>query len=353
MSDAGRDTRRAATEDATPRQTRAIVMRAFGGPEVLRAEPLPLPPLAPTELRIRTIAAAVNHSDLEVRAGAWPIRRADALPYVPGLEVLGEVSEVGGEVGAAGTPRVGDRVITMMQGLGGVRAERAGGYQHEVTVDAGVVAPVPPGVDPLAAAALGLAAVTAHEGLARLGPLAGRTLVVTGAAGGVGSAACALGAAMGAHVVAVVRAAARAPAPDAYLRGLGVAQIVADAAELPARSADAVLDSVVGALFEPLIAALADGGRYCMVGAMAGDRAAFSAWELLRGLVITGYSSETLDGPALRAATSEIFGRLSSGQLAAPVYETLPLSRAAEAHSRIEARGVRGRVLLVPDSDAP
>src|SRR3954464_1536733 len=120
------------------RSTRAIVMRAFGGPEVLRAESIPLPALGPTELRIRMIAAAVNHSDLEVRTGAWPIRRADALPYVPGLEVLGEVSEVGAAVGGH---RVGDRVITMMQGLGGVRAERAGGYQHEVTVGAEVVAP--------------------------------------------------------------------------------------------------------------------------------------------------------------------------------------------------------------------
>jgi NADPH2:quinone reductase len=211
------------------------------------------------------------------------------------------------------------------------------------------VAPVPPEVDPLAAAALGLAAVTAHQGLARLGSLAGRSLVVTGAAGGVGSVACALGAALGAHVVAVVRA----PAPAEYLRGLGVARIVTDAAELAPGAAGAVLDSVAGALFEPLIAALADGGRYCMVGAMAGDRAAFSAWELLRGISITGYSSETLDGPALRAATAEIFARLLRGELSPPAYETLPLSRAAEAHRRIEARGVRGRILLVPDPDAP
>src|SRR5689334_15685182 len=128
-------------------------MRAFGGPEVLCAESLLLPALAPDELRIRTLAAAVNHSDLEVRTGAWPLRRTDALPYVPGLEVLGEVSEVGAAVSAH---RVGDRVITMMQGLGGVRAERAGGYQHEVTVAAEAVAPVPRDVDPLAAAALGL-----------------------------------------------------------------------------------------------------------------------------------------------------------------------------------------------------
>ncbi len=93
-------------------------------------------------------------------------------------------------------------------------------------MDADAVAPIPAEVGPLAAAALGLAAVTAHQGLARLGPLDGRALIVTGAAGGVGSAACALGAAAGASVTAVVRD----PDSAAYLRGLGVARVVTDAA---------------------------------------------------------------------------------------------------------------------------
>ncbi|HEY5933025.1 MAG TPA: zinc-binding dehydrogenase [Kofleriaceae bacterium] len=326
-------------------RTRAIVMRSFGDPDVLRVEDFPLPALAPTDVRIRMIAAAVNHSDLEVRTGAWKIRRADPFPYVPGLEVFGEIVEVGTQV----SPQlVGKRAITMMQGLGGVRAERAGGYQHEVTVGLDTIAIIPPGVDPLAAAALGLAAVTAHQGLARLGPLADRALVVTGASGGVGSAACALGVAVGARVIAVVRSAAHAE----YLQALGVTRIVTDASELAPGSIHAVLDSVVGPVFEPLIFALADDGHYCMVGAMGGDRAAFSAWELLRGITLTGYSSETLDGAALRAACEDLLPRIghSLGHgLAVPAFETMPLSRAAEAHRRIEARGVKGRILLVPD----
>ena len=323
--------------------TRAIVMRSFGDPDVLRVEELPLPPLGPTELRIRMIAAAVNHSDLEVRTGAWKIRRAEPFPYVPGLEVLGEISEVGAQVRAE---LLGKRAITMMQGLGGVRAERAGGYQHDVTVGVDSIAIVPSEVDPLAAASLGLAAVTAHQGLARLGPLDQRTLVVTGASGGVGSAACALGVAAGARVIAIVRSAAHAE----YLQALGVSRILTSAAELAPASVDAALDSVAGPLFAPVVAALTDGGRYCMLGAMGGDQAAFSAWELLRGISLTGYSSETLDGAALRAACSDLFPRVMRGELAAPAYETMPLSAAAEAHRRIEARGVKGRILLVPDS---
>ena len=178
---------------------RAVVLRAFGGPEVLRIEDVELPPLAPGDLRIRTLAAAVNHSDLEVRSGAWATRRRDPFPYVPGLEVVGEVAEVGGAVTAV---RPGERVITMMQGLGGVRSERAGGYQEVVTVAADAVATLPADLDPLVAAAFGLAAVTAHQGLARID---GTRIAVTGAAGGVGSAACALAVARGATVTAVAR----------------------------------------------------------------------------------------------------------------------------------------------------
>src|SRR5262245_41055055 len=129
---------------------RAVVMRAFGGPDVLRVEQVEPPALAPGDIRIRTIAAAINHSDLEIRSGAWTIRRPDPFPHVPGLEVVGEVSEVGSAVTSV---RPGERVITMMQGLGGVRSERPGGYQDLVTVAAEVVATLPADLDPMVAAA--------------------------------------------------------------------------------------------------------------------------------------------------------------------------------------------------------
>jgi len=306
-------------------------MRAFGGPEVLAVEERELAPLAPTDVRVRMLAAAVNHSDLEIRAGSWKIRKADPLPYVPGLEVVGEVVEVGRRVSELKT---GDRVITMMQGLGGVRAVRAGGYQEIVTVDADACALVP--IDPVLAAAHGLAAVTAHEALAGMRG----TIAVIGATGGVGSVACALAAARGHRVIAV----ARAPAAGDYLRGLGVAEVVSDPSQLA--NVDGIVDAVVGPGFEPAIAALSRHGRYCMVGAMGGERVTFSAWELLRGITITGYSSEDLDGPALRTACSDIFTLVEQGRLPAPQVTTFPLERAADAHRLLEAGGVRGRVVL-------
>src|SRR5882724_6715347 len=96
----------------------AVVMRGYGPPAVLRLESVPLPALAPDEIRIRSLASAVNHSDLEIRSGQWPIRREQPFPYVPGLEVVGTIVETGAAVSDF---RVGDIAMTMMQGLGGVR----------------------------------------------------------------------------------------------------------------------------------------------------------------------------------------------------------------------------------------
>src|SRR5262245_63687166 len=99
----------------------AVVMRAYGGPEVLGIEDVVLPPLQPDEMRVRAIATAINHSDLEIRAGHYPIRRDPPFPYVPGLEVIGDIVEIGRDVHDFA---VGERVITMMQRTGGLRPER-------------------------------------------------------------------------------------------------------------------------------------------------------------------------------------------------------------------------------------
>ncbi|HTV36943.1 MAG TPA: hypothetical protein VMF12_10990, partial [Xanthobacteraceae bacterium] len=72
-------------------QGAAIVMRQYGGTDVLRLESVALSPLLPDEIRIRSLASAVNHSDLEIRAGNWPILKPDPFPYTPGLEVVGDV----------------------------------------------------------------------------------------------------------------------------------------------------------------------------------------------------------------------------------------------------------------------
>jgi NADPH:quinone reductase len=209
-----------------------------------------------------------------------------------------------------------------MQGLGGVRSVRDGGYAEHATVAAGVLAPLPADIDPVAFAAIGLAGVTAIESMRRLGPLDGKTLAISGTTGGVGAVAVEIAKSLGANVVAL-------------MRGSSPPQPV---------SVDAVLDGVAGPLFPTLVSALRPGGRYCMYGAAAGGEVTFDAWGLLEARVLTGYSSEDLDGDALRAATRELLGM----PVSAPPTTVLSLEEAARAHALLEQRAVRGRVVLVP-----
>lgn len=331
--------------DGRDHQGGAIVMRQFGGPDVLHFETAPLVALQPDEIRLRSIASAINHSDLEIRAGNWRIRRPDPFPYTPGLEVAGEVVEVGSTVSDF---RVGDRAITMMQGLGGVRARRPGGYAEYVVVGASAAAAIAADIDPLAMAALGLASVTAFVGLQKIGYLANRRIAVTGAAGGVGSAGVAIARALGAEVIGIV---SRAQHAD-HVRSLGAvetltAQDIANGALGP-ETIDGLLDSVAGEAFGTYVAALRPGGVLSLVGAVAGSDVAFDAYRLVE-VTLTGYSTENLDGPSLRQAVGAISDWLRRGAIVAPSRTLFPLREAAAAHSALEQHRVHGRVLLVPE----
>ncbi|NBC19384.1 MAG: zinc-binding dehydrogenase [Bacteroidetes bacterium] len=320
----------------------AVQMTSYGPPAVLTVQDVSLPPLGATDVRFRVEAAPVNRADLEIRSGTWPVHRDDPFPYTPGLEAVGVVTETGDAVEAVDR---GDRVITMMQGLGGVHATYPGGYQSHVTVPADHVAVLPGAVDPRAIASLGLAAVTAHQALDRLALAAADRVLIHGATGGVGGAALRLARALGLTPIASTTRADN----EEVLRDLGADRVaVLEDVEDDLPPVDGVLDPVGQAVFTPSIAALDDGGRYCLVGAASGADLALSAWDLMRGVVLTGYSTETLDGSALRSTMRRLVALLQSGALTPPPYETLPLAEAATAHRQMEARAHRGRLLLVP-----
>jgi NADPH:quinone reductase len=321
----------------------AIVMRQYGGPDVLRFESVALTSLRPDEIRIRSIASAVNHSDLEIRAGNWPISRPNPFPYTPGLEVVGEVVEAGENVSSLS---VGDRVITMMQGLGGVRPQRPGGYAEFVVAPASAVASFGGDIDPQEMAALGLASVTAFEALQKIGVLKKRRIAVTGAAGGVGSAGVTIARALGADVIGIISRADQGQ----YVRSLGASnalsaqEVVAGA--LGSETIDGVLDTVAGKSFGAYVAALRPGGVLSLVGAVGGGDVSFDAYSLTQ-VTLTGYASDALDGAALRSAVDRLSEWVRRGTIQIPARSTFPLKEAAAAHAKLEAHLVSGRVLLV------
>ena len=324
----------------------AIEIDRYGGPQELVWREVRRPPPGPDEVRIRTLYAAVNRADLEIRRGEWPILRDDPFPYTPGLEVVGVVDDVGERVTGVWP---GAHVITMMQHLGGIWGERPGGYGEFVVVPAETLATFAPEVDAEQMAALGLAAVTAAEGLARLDLTPGAGVVVHGASGGVGSVAVALAGARGAEVVAVLPRAGK----DDYVRGLGAARVVhldeqglLDA--LGPRSVDAVLETTGARTFADSTAVLRRGGRLCLVGALTGGQLALSAWDLLQELRLTGWSAESLTGDALREHVAQIAELVRGGLLHPPAIHRFAMADAAEAHARTEAGELTGRALLVP-----
>lgn len=323
----------------------AIEIDRYGGPDELVWRAVSRPPPAAGEVRIRTLFAAVNRADVEIRRGAWPIVRPEPFPYTPGLEVVGVVDALGPEVDGVAT---GDHAITMMQRLGGIWGERPGGYGEFVVVGADAIATFGD-VDAEQMAALGLVAVTAAEGLERLALRPGARVVVHGAGGGVGSAAVAMASARGAEVIAILPRGGK----EDYVCSLGAARVVRlDEAglidTLGARSVDAVLETTGARTFADSAAVLRRGGRLCLVGALTGPELRLSAWDLLQELELTGWSSENLTGHGLREHVAQIAELVRGGRLAAPAITRFAMAEAAQAHAQLERGELAGRALLCP-----
>ncbi|HUS68608.1 MAG TPA: zinc-binding alcohol dehydrogenase family protein [Kofleriaceae bacterium] len=317
-----------------------IEMERYGGPEVLRAVERAAVAPGAGEVAVRVAIAGVNRADCFIRAGAWT--QAGAWPYVPGLELCGVVEAVG--EGVRGL-REGDRVITMMQRLGGIHGTRAGGYQERAVVPADTLARVPASLELEAAGALGLPAVTALLASRALDARAGQRVLVHAATSAVGMCAVQLLAASGCHVVA------SGTRPDKLerVRALGAAELAVTRAGWSASLApvDRVFDLVGQATFTSSVELLAPGGRLVFVGGTTGAELAFSGWALMRPVTLTGWSSETLARDQLESAMEAIAAAVSAGVLRAAEVTRIPLAEAARAHALLESGAVAGRIVLM------
>ncbi len=216
----------------------------------------PDPPApGPGEVTVAVAHAALNYPDVLMLAGGY--QYAPPLPFIPGVEGTGTVIAAGDGVDRA---LVGQAVVV---------GARSGLLAEQITVLASAIRPLP-GLSPPHAAGFTVAALTAYVALVRRGRLvAGERVAVTGAGGGTGLAAVALARALAAEAVAIVSTAAKADA--AYAAGAGTVIVVPRGEPLPPLpTVDVIFDPVGGPLTAPLLAGLARGGRYLIVGFVAG-----------------------------------------------------------------------------------
>lgn len=299
---------------------RAVRFHEYGGSDKLVVESLPRPKPKEGEVVVKVLYAGVNPVDWKIRAGYLKDFMPLALPFIPGIDFSGSIEEVGPEVSGF---KAGDRVFGIATGA----------YSEFAVASASDIAPMPDGVADDVAATVPVGALTAWQAIEDARVSSGETVVVQGAAGGVGSFAAQFAKLKGAHVVAVASG-----ANTEFLRALGVDRVVDYTAEQPASTVsavDAVIDTVGGDVLEQSYGLLRSGGRVVTV---AGQHNQEKAKE---------HGVEALQsGRGSAEKLGEIAKLLSSGKLTARVGEVFDLSKAADAHDLSQTGHGRGRILL-------
>ena len=321
---------------------RAVLCKAYGPPDTLVVEELPSPVPGPGEVVVSVKAAAVNFPDVLIIENKYQLK--PPLPFSPGSELAGVVKSVGDEVAGA---RPGDRVMAITG---------YGAFAEEVKVDGRRLLAIPEGMDFITAASFGLTYATSDFALRDRGELKpGETLLVLGAAGGVGIAAIEIGRAIGAHVVACAStddklAVCRDHGADATINYATEDLRERIKALTDGKGPDVIYDPVGGSYTEPALRSIAWRGRHLVVGFAAGDIPKIPLnLTLLKGCSIVGvfWGDFARREPARFAESIRQLGRwYADGKLKPHVSATFPLERAADALTLMARREVKGKVVL-------
>ncbi|MET0997224.1 MAG: NAD(P)H-quinone oxidoreductase [Marmoricola sp.] len=323
---------------------RAVIAPDPGGPEALTVTELPDPKAGPGEVVIDIVASAVNRADTQQRQGFYPppAGASDVL----GLECSGRISEVG--AGVSGWS-VGDEVCALLA---------AGGYAEKVSVPAGQVMPLPPGVDLVTAAVIPEVACTVWSNVfmvANLQP--GETLLVHGGAGGIGNFAIQLAKAFGARVVTTAGSAEKVELCQSLGADVAINYQLEDFVEVVKElgGADVILDNMGAKYLGRNVSALATQGRLVVIGLQGGTKGELDLGQLLpkRGAVI----ATTLRGrpaeekAAICAAVVEhVWPLIGEGKVKTFVHEQIPFEEAHRAHALMESGSHSGKILLAVDA---
>jgi NADPH2:quinone reductase len=323
---------------------KAVLCKAYGPPESLVVEDVSAPTPGQGQVVIQVAASGVNFPDTLIIEGKYQFK--PPLPFSPGSEVAGTVAALG--KGVSGV-RVGDRVMAV---------PGWGGFAEEVAVDAEQLVPIPDSMDFPTAAAFALTYGTAHYALTDRGRLQpGQTLLVLGAAGGVGLAAVEVGAALGARVIAAASSDEKLALCRAHGASEGINYSAEDLREriralTGGEGVDVVLDPVGGSYAEPAIRGLAWDGHYLVIGFTAGEIPRIPLnLPLLKSSSIIGvfWGAFTARDPRRsREYLQELLRWFEAGKIRPYVSAIYPFERAAGALNALLARRATGKLVLVP-----
>src|SRR5262245_34029630 len=333
-------------------QNRVVQLRGFGGPEELDVVDAPLPTAGRGEVRVRVLASSVEYTDVPIRRHLYPQTMSRRPPFVLGYDVVGEIDQLGDGVRSF---RLGDRVADMTV-LGSNAAYR--------TLQADHVTRVPAGVDAAEAAAVILSWTTAYQLLHRAARVQrGQRVLVQGAAGAVGQALLVLGGRAGLELWGTARG-----EHAALVRELGATPIDyqhEDFTRVLPGGFDLVFDGIGEDGYRRSFAALKRGGLLCAYGYSAGVQAQrrlltmlmwiarLYLWRWLPGGKRACFYSINLmraRHPAwFREDLERLFGLLATRAIRPRVAERISFDEVAEAHRRLEAGGLEGKLVLCPD----
>ena len=342
-----------------PSTMSGVALTGHGGPEKLVwRDDLPVFPPGPRDVLIKVSAAAVNNTDINTRTGWYSKNEADSedagwsgnalqFPRIQGADVCGYIVAVGDEIDPS---RIGERVLIepcireangkQLETPWYIGSECDGGFAEFTRIAARHAYPVKSDLTDIELASFPCSYSTAENMLTRAAVQQGDTVLVTGASGGVGSAAVQLASARGARVIAVT-----SPAKSDKLKALGVdVTLDRDAdylAELGAGQIDVVIDLVAGPKWPSLLEVLRPGGRYAVAGAIAGPIVELDVRTLyLKDLSFFGCT----------VLEPEVFGnlvkRIERGDIAPLVAETYPLREINAAQEAFGAKGHIGKIVL-------
>jgi NADPH:quinone reductase len=322
---------------------KAVLCKEYGPPESLVIEDIASPTAGRGQVVVSVKACGVNFPDTLIIQGKYQFK--PAMPFSPGSEVSGIVKEVGEGVD---TVRVGDHVIAFTGW---------GGFAEEVVTEASKLITLPGDIDFVTAAAFTLVYGTAHHALKDRAQIkAGETLLVLGAAGGVGLASVELGKVMGARVIAAASSAEKL----AVCKQHGADELINYTTEdlrerikalTGGNGVDVIIDPLGGAYSEPALRSIAWKGRFLVIGFAAGDIPRIPLnLTLLKGCSIVGVfwgSFSEREPEHNQENLHELLSWLAQGKLKPHISKTYPLEGAAQALNDVLNRKVKGKAVLL------